>query len=213
MEMTQKGLFIVTEGIDGSGKTTQASLLAQWIFGEYKKVNTLVLTHEPSNTKYTKEIYERLHSGDPKQTPKDRMLELYVLDREEHVNAIIAPSLAKGMFVICDRYKYSTIAYQSAQGILTSHAISENAGFPIPDLTLFFNVNPETTVERMQKAGKKMDGFEKKEFLEKVKAQYLKLPQLLPNEKILVINANQSVESVHADVCKAVKPLIEQWLK
>lgn len=211
--MAQKGLFIVTEGIDGSGKTTQASLLAQWIFGNYKRVNTIVLTHEPSNTKYTKEIYERLHSGDPNQTPKDRMLELYVLDREEHVNEIIAPSLAKGMMVICDRYKYSTIAYQSAQGVMTSHAISENGGFPIPDLTIFFNVNPETTVERMKKMGKPVDVFEKKEFLEKVKAQYLKLPSLLPNEKILVINANQSIEDVHADVTKAVKPLIEQWLK
>ncbi|MEK6970919.1 MAG: dTMP kinase [archaeon] len=211
--MTRKGLFIVTEGIDGSGKTTQAGLLAEWVFNSHKGVNTILLTHEPSDTKYTKEIYQRLHSGDPHQTPKERMLELYVLDREEHVNEVIAPALAKGQFVICDRYKYSTIAYQSAQGILTSHAISENAGFPIPDLVLFFNVNPEASVERMKKLGKPVDVFEKIGFLEKVKSQYLKLPQLLPNEKIHSINANQSIELVHEDVKKAVKPLIEQWLK
>lgn len=211
--MVGKGLFIVTEGIDGSGKTTQASMLARWIFDNHKKVNTIVLTHEPSDTKFTKEIYERLHSGDVNQTPKERMLELYVLDREEHVDTIIAPALTKGQLVICDRYKYSTIAYQSAQGILTSHAIAENNPFPVPDLVLLFNVNPETTVERMKNAGKRVDVFEKREFLDKVKEQYLKLPGLLPKEKFHVINANQSIELVHEDVKNAVKSMLDEYIK
>jgi dTMP kinase len=179
----------------------------------YNGINTVVLTHEPASSKFAKEIQERLHSKNPNETPKERMLELYVLDREQHVDEVIAPALSMGQLVICDRYKYSTIAYQSAQGILTSHAIAENAGFPIPDLVLFFNLSAEKCVEQMQKSGKVLDGFEKIEFLEKVKAQYVKLPQLLPNEKFITINANQSIEQVHEDVKKAVKPLIEQWLK
>lgn len=213
--MVQKGLFIVTEGIDGCGKTTQANLLSNWIFSYTKKIDAVVTTREPSNTKFSKEIYERIaaQNKDSSSMAKDRMLELFVLDREEHVNNVVAPALSKGHVVVCDRYKYSNIAYQSTQGVLTSHVIAENAGFPIPDLVLFFNLSPEKCVERMEKSGKTMDKFEKLEFLEKVKAQFVKLPQLLPNEKFITINANQSIDAVHADAVKAVKPLVDAWLK
>jgi dTMP kinase len=213
--MSERGLFIVVEGIDGCGKSTQAMMLASWIFSEFKGVDSVTLTHEPTNSKFGKNIYARLQnkSSDESQTAKERMLELYVLDREQHVDTLIAPILAKKGLVICDRYKYSTIAYQSAQGVPMQHTIDENVGFPVPDVTLVFNINPETCVARMEKAGKNLDKFEKIAFLEKVKEQYLRLPTLLPNEKIQIINANQSIEQIHADVAKAVKPLLDAFVK
>ncbi|MFH0970760.1 MAG: dTMP kinase [Candidatus Diapherotrites archaeon] len=213
--MPEKGIFIVVEGIDGSGKTTQAQLLTNWIFSNYKTIDTVVLTREPSNTRFTKEIHERLSQKNKETISmlKDRMLELYVLDREEHVDTLIAPLLSQKHVVVCDRYKYSTIAYQSSQGILTSHAIRVNAGFPIPDIVLFFNASPESCVERMEKSGKIMDKFEKKEFLEKVKSQYLQLPHLLPNENILIIDANRPIAEIHADVIKAVKIILDDFVK
>ncbi len=211
----EKGLFIVTEGIDGCGKSSQAMKLADWIFSNYKKINTILLTHEPTRSKHGVEIYRRLQEGnkDSSAVVKERMLELYVLDREEHVNEVIAPALEKRMVVICDRYKYSTIAYQSAQGVSNSHVIEVNAGFPVPDITLIFNATVENCISRMEKSGKKMDKFEKASFLEKVKDQYVKLPTLLPNERIHMINANQSIDQIHADVIKAVKPFVEALAK
>ncbi len=213
--MATKGLFIAFEGIDGCGKTTQASKLVDWIFSNYKKVDSIVLTREPSQSKFTQEIHTRLSlaNADDGSNTKERMLELFVLDREEHVNKIITPNLSQKAIVICDRYKYSTIAYQSAQGIPIAHVIDENDSFPIPDLTLIFNASVENCVSRMEKSGKELDKFEKSAFLEKVRGQYVKLPSLLPKENFHVINANQSLDQIHADVVKVVKPLVELMLK
>lgn len=213
--MPNKGLLIAMEGIDGCGKSTQSLNLAETLFSQYKKIDSILLTHEPTHSKFGLEISQRLSESnrDPSSNAKDRMLELYVLDREHHVDTMIAPALAQKAVVICDRYKYSTIAYQSAQGVPIAHAMEENAGFPIPDVTFLFNVSVENAVARLQKSGKQLDKFEKGPFLEKVKEQYLKLPALLPKEKIVVINANASVEQIREDVVRAVKPLLEEILK
>lgn len=213
--MMSKGLFIVFEGIDGGGKTTQVNLLLSWIFSTYKGVDSIILTREPANSKFTQEIREResMKNNDPSSMAKDRMLELFVLDREDHVNRIIAPNLEKKCVVISDRYKHSTIAYQSAQGVPIQFAISENDGFPVPDITLLFNISVEKAMERMEKSGKQMVKWEKAPFLEKVKEQYLKLPGLLPKERIQVINANQTTELIHEDIKRAVKPLLDEVVK
>ncbi|MDP2666132.1 MAG: dTMP kinase [Candidatus Diapherotrites archaeon] len=209
-----KGLFIVLDGIDGSGKTVQAGKLAEWVFNHYKPVFTIVLTKEYTGSKFGKEIHERLFkTADDSSTQKERMLELFVLDREDHVDHIIAPMLEQGALIICDRYKYATIAYQTAQGVLSSHAIKENEGFPIPDLVLIFNIPVEESVSRMEKAGKPLAKFEKRAFLERVKNEFAQLPQKLPKENIVFINANQTIESVHRDVVAQVKPFIENMVK
>ncbi|MEK6820789.1 MAG: dTMP kinase [archaeon] len=215
MSMVERGFFIAVEGIDGSGKTTQAHLLAGWIFDQYRKSDSVVLTREPSATKFTKEIHETLNASraDAASVPKDRILELFILDREEHVDKVIAPSIHAGRIVVCDRYKYSTIAYQSAQGILSSELVSKNAGFPIPDVVLVFNADPETCVKRMASSRKNLDAFEKQSFLEKVKKQYVNLPRLLPNEKFIFIDANQSIEKTHQDAIAAVKSYLDAWSK
>lgn len=209
-----KGLFIVLDGIDGCGKSSQATALAEWIFATYKKVPTVILTREPTQSKFGKELRERLaQSSDDPSAQKERILELFVLDREDHVDNVIAPMLEQGCVVVCDRYKHSTIAYQTAQGVLSSHVIKENHGFPIPDLTLLFNVPVEVSIARMEKEGRKLDKFEKASFLEKVKNEYAQLPQKFTGEKIVFINGNQEKEKVHADVVNQVKPLVEQFLK
>lgn len=213
--MPNKGLFIAVEGLDGSGKSTQAMKLVEFIFSKYKKIDSILLTHEPTHSKFGAEISQRLSEAnrDPSSHSKERMLELFVLDREDHVDTMIAPALSQKAVVICDRYKYSTIAYQSAQGVPIAHAIEENAGFPIPDITLLFNISIENAVARLEKTGKELDKFEKAAFLEKVKDQYLKLPALLAREKIVLINANATVDQVHADVVRAVSPLLDAIIK
>ncbi len=207
------GLFIVLEGIDGSGKTVQALKLSEWVFSNYKGVDSVLLTREPTHSKFGMELRQRLPSTDNPESSKERFQELFTLDREEHVDSIIAPALEKKSIVIGDRYKYSTIAYQSAQGVSTQRIIDDNAGFPIPAITLILNLPVDVGLARTQQRGKPLEIFEKKDFLEKVKALYAKMPQLLPKEKITLINANQSVEHVHADVVNAVKPMLDAALK
>ncbi len=210
--MVSKGLFIVCEGIDGCGKTTQAQLLVNWIFSNYKVVDSILLTREPTKSKYGLELSQRLREMKSFEENKERLLELFVLDREQHVDNQIIPLLEQKAIIICDRYKYSTIAYQAAQGIPVARTIDDNAGFPIPDLVLIFNASVDNCVKRTH--GKQgMDTFEKKDFLERVKANYATLPKLLPKEKFHIINANASIEQVHQDVLKEIKPLLDSISK
>lgn len=209
LSMVSKGLFIVCDGMDGCGKSTQATKLVEWIFSNYKKVDTITFTREPTQTKYGIEIRQRLGNMQSPEEGKERLLELYVLDREQHVDNVIVPMLNQKAVVVCDRYKYSTIVYQAAQGVPISRTIEDNAGFPIPDIALIFNASVDSCMQRLSSRGQITDGFEKREFLEKLKSGYAKLPQLLPKENIMFINANQSIEQVHQDTIKAVKPLLD----
>lgn len=206
-----KGLFIVLEGIDGCGKTTIATKLSEWLFNYSKKIDSVVLTREPCNSKFGKELSERLKKKESPEEGKERLLELFVLDREYHVDTVIVPALNGKNIVICDRYKYSNMVYQSVQGIPFQRIVEENVIFPKPDLTLIFNVSSEEAMNRLSSSGKELvDKFEKQDFLEKVRVQYVQLPQLLPKEKFVIINANQSIELVFEDVKKVVKPLVDE---
>lgn len=209
--MVGKGLFIVVEGITGSGKSTQAFKLGQWILHQTRKLETVVVTREYTGSEWGQKIHDMImkKSDDP-QADKERLLEWYVLDREHHVNNVIIPSLKAKSIVICDRYKYSTIAYQGAQGLPTSRLVEENEEFPIPDLVLILNASPERAVSRTETSGKEMDKFEKIAFQEKVRDYYARMPSIFPKEKIQIINANQDIEQVHHDILKVVKPLIDE---
>lgn len=127
--------FIVVEGIDGSGKTTFAKKLA-------KKVNGLY-THLP--TKPCK-IYQD-----------------FILDREEHYNNVIKPALDNGISVICDRYNYSTHAYQPVYSKVSEEEIfAFEVEHPVvePDLIYFININPFKARSRMEKEGRQLDEYE-----------------------------------------------------
>ncbi len=205
----------MVDGIDGCGKSTQALRLVEWIFNQHKKIDTIVLTNEPTQSKFGLEIRKYLDSVSEGREilSKERLLELFTLDRENHVDEIIAPMLEKKAIVICDRYKHSSIVYQSTQGIPVQSIIQKYVGFPIPDITLIFNANIESCIARLDSRGRSLDKFEKKEFLEKAREQYVRLPTLLPKERIQIINANQSIEQVFQDVVKAVKPLLDEIIK
>ena len=110
-----KGKFIVIEGIDGSGKTTQINQLAKWLKGSnlIPAKNQLVITREPGGTKLGKSIRSLLLNTSKEKSP-DSITELllYAADRSQHVNEIIRPTLNKGDWVISDRFCGSTLAYQ-----------------------------------------------------------------------------------------------------
>ncbi len=194
-----KGLLIVFEGTDGTGKSTQLELLAQLLEEEGVDV---VSSFEPTNGAYGKKI--RALYSNRENTSREDELELFLADRKEHVETLIAPALASGKVVLLDRYYLSTIAYQGAAGLDPALILQKNDFAPVPDLALLFHAPIQTGVTRItENRGDKLNDFEKEEYLRKVKVQFEEMD--LPCIKR--IDANRSIEEIHQDVLRLVKNL------
>ena len=168
--MKNKGFFIVIEGVDGSGKTTQAEKLANWL--ENTTGKKTLRTAEPF-------ILRELILGKKDLGALSELL-LFLADRAEHVNKIISPALENGNNVICERYNDSTLAYQAG-----GHAIEISrvknlinvCNFPEPDAKIFFDLSPEIAFSRVKERGNKNDKFEAEglELIKKVSDFYKSL--------------------------------------
>jgi len=161
----KKGLLIVLEGIDGSGKTTQARLLA----GALRRAGLEALSfREPTRGRWGREIKEKARRPDS-LTPEEE-LALFLKDREEDVARNILPSLRRKKAVVLDRYYYSTIAYQGAKGISRARIRRLNERFaPGPDLIFILDVDPGRGLGRIKGRPKKEPLFERKEYLTRVR--------------------------------------------
>lgn len=169
-------LFITLEGIDGSGKTTQAKLLSDWLKEKYPN-KEILLTYEPGGWDNGSILREMVTCG-ALQHPWSEAY-LFMLDRCEHIAKIIQPALDKNTIVICERYHDSTLAYQVwGRGlplkVLNSLAVESN--FPVPDITLFFDLNPDISEQRVSNRGQ-LDAFESEgeEFMKSVREGYVSL--------------------------------------
>jgi len=195
----RRGIFIVFEGIDGCGKSTQIKRFADYLFN-LDKYNHIVLTRNPYKDIDIRNI---LKEDSNPLTKAERLAELFIQDREKHVKELILPNLKKGCFVISDRFKLSTIAYQSAQGLDINELIKRNNKFPVPDITFLIDLPVEEAIKR-RKEEKERDEqkFESdKEFQEKVRVNYLKIKELL-KENIIIIDGNRSVDEIFFDIKK-----------
>jgi len=195
-------MFIVFEGIDGCGKGTQMLKLANFLFS-LNKYNHILITREPYKLR---EIREILQKDEPAEEKSQELTELFVKDRKEHVDELINPALNKGIIVISDRYKYSTIAYQAAQGQDIKKLVEMHKGMPVPDFIFIVDTSVEEAFRRMNKDKKENirkseQKFERsREFQEKVRQNYLKMPELLPDEKIIILDGNKTIEEIFEDV-------------
>ena len=196
--MAKKGLFITFEGIDGCGKTTQLENVKKLL--EENGIEC-VTTREPGALKLGSQIREILLHYDGEVADNCEMF-LFLADRSQHVETFIKPMLEEGKVVLCDRHTDSTIAYQGygrggdVERLTELNKIATNG--LVPDMTLLFDVSVETGHER---AGKNLDRLELagKEFFERTRQGYLTLAKQYP-ERIKVINAENSKESVYNDV-------------
>jgi len=192
------GKFIVIEGIDGSGQSTQVSLLRDFFI---EKGLQVVLTKEPTQDseagrKIKKILTEKIET-DPLELQK-----LYAQDREEHLENIIIPALKQGKIVISDRYFFSTFAYGTAHGANLEELIKLNDNFFYPDLTFLLKVDPKICIERIEKRADPKTLFEKVDQLTKVWDIYKKLPTMF--ESIEVIDGEKSIEEVFGDIKKII---------
>jgi len=200
-------MFITLEGPDGSGKTTQARLLAEWLREQGYEV---VLTREPGGTDIGDQIRQVLH--DPCNTAMDARTEilLYSASRAQHVAQRMRTALAAGKIVISDRYADSTLAYQGyGRGLdlekLRTITVFATGGLT-PDLTFYLDITSQEGLQRRQLGGDEWNRLdaEKLEFHQRVRAGYLELVKQEP-ERWVVINAARSVEEVQAEVRTLVR--------
>lgn len=209
-KMTERGKFIALDGVDGCGKGTQAKLLVAYIFDKSKD-NHPWLTREPYRSRYYQEIRRLLKSGLDPLANAMRLARLFVADRRVHVR-VIRRHVKEGHHIISDRYKYSTLAYQQAQGVPLKKLIAMHKGILVPDLTIIVDVSIPVALERIKKdikGGKRYkEVFEQKEFQEKLRKNMLALAGQLPNERIVVINGNQSKEKVFEAIRKEVDKIL-----
>ncbi|MCT1477655.1 dTMP kinase [Microbacterium sp. p3-SID336] len=207
---TARGAWITLEGGDGSGKTTQSNLLADWLEQQGHRV---VRTREPGGTEVGTLIREIVlhHRGDI--APRAEAL-LYAADRAHHVATVVRPALARGAVVLQDRYLDSSVAYQGAGRVLDATEVRDlslwAAEGALPDLTVLLDLDPAAARSRLDSADKPFDRLEAEqaEFHSRVRQAYLGLAAAEP-ERFLVLDAAQSPEVIGERIRARVAALLD----
>jgi dTMP kinase len=204
-------LFITFEGGDGVGKSTQVSLLAQWL---QERGETVVSTREPGGTDVGLEVRELVlhHRGDI--APRAEAL-LYAADRAHHIATLVRPALNRGEVVIQDRYIDSSVAYQGAGRVLNPIEIKDLSMWAtenlVPDVTILLDLDEVIARERLTSAEKRFDRLEneKQEFHSRVRAGFLSLAAAEPG-RFLVLDAAAPIVELAASIRSRIEPLLSE---
>ncbi|MDB6080606.1 MAG: dTMP kinase [Akkermansiaceae bacterium] len=184
--------LIVLEGIDGTGKSTQAGLLGDWLASRGHEV---VRSYEPTNGTWGRKLRESASTG---RLSAEDELEYFLRDRQEHVSELIGPALAAGKWVILDRYYFSTMAYQSLRGFDPEEIRARNEAFaPVPDHLLILDLDVDAALARVGARGDVANEFEKRDALAKIREIYLSLRD---EEFAHVIPTGGTPEEVHETI-------------
>jgi len=191
-----QGIFIVIEGIDGTGKSTQSKRLAEWFRSRGREV---ALSREPTDGPWGKKLRESETTG---RLSAEEELECFLNDRREHVEMSIKPALAEGKVVILDRYYFSTMAYQGARGFDPAEIRRRNEAFaPQPDLLLILDLSVESAHGRIGARGDTANEFEQRDTLGRCREIFLSLRD---EPFACVIDAEPSLNEVTADILSVV---------
>jgi dTMP kinase len=219
------GRLVVFEGVEGCGKTTQIARLQAWLqdsgllnsLQQQGKLSELVITREPGGTLLGREIRHLLlhHAVDGEPMQHSTELLLYAADRAQHVEGFLKPHLARGAFILCDRYTDSTIAYQGyGRGFdralidqlndIATHGLSS-------DLTLWLDVDVEIGLARARQrgTGDRMEQAQL-EFHRRVQQGFTELAQQYP-DRIVRINARLDEQSVAQQIQTVVQQRLAEW--
>ena len=191
-----KGKFIVFEGLDGSGLSTQAMMLKEYLL---KKGRKTILTKEQTDNFLGGMIKSSL-KGHIKTSPLTLQL-MFIADRSHHLDSEVEPALKEGKVVISDRYLFSTLAFGSLD-VDPEFLKFANSKFRKPDLTFIIDCNPETCVGRISRERFHIEMFEEKRKLEKVRENYMSLKNYFPN--VHIIDGNRNKQEVFEDIKKIV---------
>jgi dTMP kinase len=194
-----RGRFITLEGVDGAGKSTHVSWIADQLRGRGHAVH---VTREPGGTPLAEKLRELILTE-----PMDALTETLLLfaARDDHVRTVIWPALAAGTWVLCDRFTDATFAYQGGgKGVpaeLIAHLAQVSHDGLMPDLTIVFDCPYEVSRERLGRTGRTPDRFEREnhEFFDRVRQGYLGLARA-DGERIRIVDATGSVDDIKKQI-------------
>lgn len=203
--MTTPGKFITLEGVDGAGKSTHVGFVADWLRQQGREV---VVTREPGGTPLGETLRELLLHRD--MDPDTELLLMFAA-RQEHLAALIRPALARGAWVVSDRFTDASYAYQcGGRGIAPERIAALEAwvqqGFA-PDLTLLFDVSPDVA-EARRSAARAADRFEREadSFFTRVRNAYLERARAEPR-RIRVLDARRSIAELQGEIVQLLQGL------
>jgi dTMP kinase len=198
--MAKPGVFICIEGIDASGKTTQTRRLVKKLCG---KGIDAVYTTEPSSGQVGKLIRHHVLDRE-KRVPIAMEALLFAADRVDHLEKEVKPALKSGKVVVCDRYVYSTLAYQGAAGLDLEWIESINRFALVPDLALFLDVSPTVVLKRLKRKKSVMETVENQH---RVRDVYMRM---VDDGRLILVDGNKPVGDVASDVLSVVLDFLKR---
>jgi len=207
-----QGIFITLEGIDGSGKDTQAKMLAKYL---EKKGYSVLITREPGGTSVGEKIREILLNPEIEKVDSRAEVLLFAASRAQIVSNVIKPALKEGKIVISNRYVDSSYTYQGmAREIGLDWVIEVNKWATrelLPDITFFLDIPEEVGLERVDRSRNIRDKIEKNGeiFQKKVREGYYKLAKMFP-ERYRIIDSKRKELLIHKDIRKEVDKFIKK---
>jgi len=202
MPCLRHGVLIVFEGLDGAGKSTQATLLFHWL----KEAGfDALLSKEPTGSIWGEKIRRVIAEGRCGVSPEEET-EWFIRDRREHVDTFIRPNLDQRKIVILDRYYFSTIAYQGALGLDPEELERKNVAFaPVPDLAFLCDISPQKGLRRIAESRRGgADAFEREQYLTRVNELFASLDKPFLHR----LQADNPVEALEVQV----RAVVTQYL-
>lgn len=196
LEQTVPGRFVVLEGLDGAGTTTQARLLAAAL--RHRDLHVCE-TAEPSPGPLGQVLRAHIR-GEITLDPETAAL-TFTADRSDHLTRVVRPALARGEWVVCDRYLLSTLAYQGAEGVDRSRVLQASAGFEIPDLTVYLDV-PSAVLEGRLSSRATAERYEEPALAAGLRESYRESMEMLRSSghRIEIVDGAEDAEKVLASV-------------
>jgi len=201
--MKRKGFLICIEGIDASGKTTQAKLLVENLTARGYEA---VYTTEPSKGFYGRILRKKILRRE-KRVPAVVEALLFAVDRLDHIEREIKPELTRGRIVVSDRYVYSSIAYQGAAGLNLEWIEKINRWALKPDLAIYLDVPAEVVIERIKRKRSVMETLQNQR---RVRNVYLKL---VSEGKLVFVDGNRPIKIVEKEVLQKVLNFLKAYSK
>jgi len=198
--MSKRGVFICIEGIDGSGKTTQARRLVRKL---HLKGFDAIYTTEPSSGKIGRLVRSYVLDR-KKRVPIALEALLFAADRVDHLETEIKPALESGKVVVCDRYVYSTLAYQGAMGLDPKWIELINSFALVPDLALFLDVPPNFVAKRLKR---KRSVMETSQNQQRVREVYMRMVR---DSRLVLVDGNKPIADVTGDILRVVLDFLER---
>lgn len=213
----QDGVFVVFEGIDGSGTTTQADLYARYLRQKKRLVH---VTREPSGGPVGSLLRLVLtrRVNVPSGAHAATMALLFAADRLDHLEAEVLPLLREGYVVLSDRYDLSSILYQAVTAGAEPSSDSDvvawirtlNRHARRPDVTVVVDVPPEVAEARRRARGGSVELFEDLDLQERLARAYLKAEDVVPGDRVVHVDGTTSVEAVHQAIVATLAPAVER---